>query len=58
MTLIVLWTITSDDIEEIDLLKKKLAKEFEIKDFGKLNYFLGIEVAHSKGRSFIFQYAS
>ena len=28
-------------------LKEKLAKEFEIKDLGKLRYFLSIDVARS-----------
>ena len=32
-----------------------LAKEFEIKDLGRLKYFLGIEVTHSKDRIFISQ---
>ena len=34
-------------------LKQCLAKEFEIKDLGKLKYFLGIEVARSKEVIFI-----
>ena len=37
--------VTGDDFEEIERLTKKLAKEFEIKDLGRLKYFLGIEVA-------------
>ncbi|GMQ07330.1 hypothetical protein CsSME_00051556 [Camellia sinensis var. sinensis] len=40
--------LTGDDSEEIPLLKKYLANEFEIKDLGSLKYFLGIEVARSK----------
>jgi phage gp16-like protein len=32
-----------------------LAKEFEIKTFGKLKYFLEIEVAHSKKSMFLSQ---
>ena len=32
-----------------------LAKEFEIKQLGKLNYFLGIALAHSKQGIFISQ---
>ena len=34
--------------EKIDLLKKLLTKEFEIKDLGNLKYFLGMEIARSK----------
>ncbi|CAM8893378.1 unnamed protein product [Rhodiola kirilowii] len=40
--------ITGDDSEEIEALKTYLSKEFEMKDLGKLKYFLGIEVARSK----------
>ena len=40
--------ITGDDTEGIDSLKKYLQKQFQIKDFGSLKYFLGIEVARSK----------
>ncbi|KAK3034107.1 hypothetical protein RJ639_034087 [Escallonia herrerae] len=36
-----------DDYEEMNRLKTILAKEFEIKDLGKLKYFLGMEVARS-----------
>ena len=48
-------SITSDDNEEIQKLKVKLAKVFEIKDLGTLCYFLGITVARSKERIYIFQ---
>ena len=37
-----------NDVEEMTMIKLKLAKEFEIKDLGNLRYFLGIEVARSK----------
>ncbi|XP_017413067.1 uncharacterized mitochondrial protein AtMg00810-like [Vigna angularis] len=47
--------ITCDDEEEQQLLGQHLAKEFEIKTLGKLKYFLGIEVAHSKKGIFISQ---
>ena len=39
--------ITGNDDEGIRRLKKMLAKAFEVKDLGHLNYFLGIEVAYS-----------
>jgi hypothetical protein len=39
--------VTGDD-EEQQMLGQDLAKEFEIKTLGKLKYFLGIEMAHSK----------
>ncbi|KAK8923657.1 hypothetical protein KSP39_PZI019078 [Platanthera zijinensis] len=47
--------ITGDDVEEIKILKQKLASEFEVKDLGKLRYFLGIEVARSNHGIFISQ---
>jgi hypothetical protein len=37
--------LTSNYEEELVRLKKLLAKEFEIKNFGYLIYFLGMEVA-------------
>ena len=39
--------ITLDDKEEIARLKECLGKAFEVKDLGRLKYFLGIEVARS-----------
>ena len=47
--------MTGDDIEEMTLLKKCLANEFEIKELGRLKYFLEIEVAHSREGIFISQ---
>jgi len=40
--------ITGDDTDEVDMLKQKLAEEFDIKSLGTLRYFLGIEVAYSR----------
>ena len=37
--------LTGDDVEEMQLLKGYLAREFEKKDLGSLKYFLGIEVS-------------
>src|SRR4051812_12018205 len=39
--------ITGDDVKEIQRLKNRLGKEFEVKDLGQLRYFLGIEIARS-----------
>ena len=47
--------VTGDDSTERERLKKGLVQEFEIKELGKLKYFLGIEVAHSKEGIFISQ---
>ncbi|XP_038897912.1 uncharacterized mitochondrial protein AtMg00810-like [Benincasa hispida] len=40
--------ISGDDASEIDILKRRMAEEFEIKDLGRLRYFLGMEVTRSK----------
>ena len=40
--------VTENYEKEKNTLKQCLAKDFEIKDSGKLKYFLGIEVARSK----------
>ena len=40
--------LTGDYSEEFPRVKEFLTREFEIKDLGKLTYFLGMEVARSK----------
>lgn len=47
--------ITGNDEKEKGDLKQKLVREFEIKELGKLKYFLGIEVAYSNQGIFISQ---
>ena len=47
--------ITGDDSMERDRLRKRLSAEFDIKELGRLKYFLGIEVAHSDEGIFISQ---
>ncbi|KAF5781204.1 putative RNA-directed DNA polymerase [Helianthus annuus] len=47
--------ITGNDKEEITKLKKNLFTEFEMKDLGRLKYFLGIEVLRSKQGIFMCQ---
>ncbi|GJU87746.1 putative ribonuclease H-like domain-containing protein [Tanacetum coccineum] len=44
-----------NDKEEITKLKKNLFTEFEMKDLGRLKYFLGIEVLRSKQGIFMYQ---
>jgi hypothetical protein len=39
--------IIGDDIDDISVLKIKLVRQLEMKDLSYLQYFLGIEVAHS-----------
>ncbi|XP_052203079.1 uncharacterized mitochondrial protein AtMg00810-like [Diospyros lotus] len=40
--------VTGNDEAEQESLKQNLAKKFEIKDLGRLKYFLGNEVAYSQ----------
>lgn len=47
--------ITGDDEMEINKLKSLLHMKFSIKDLGRLKYFLGIEIAHSKKGLFLNQ---
>ena len=39
--------ITGDDMQSIQDLKHFLGRQFEMKDLGPLNYFLGLEVSSS-----------
>ena len=47
--------MTGNDELEKQTLRQCLTKEFEIKELGRLKYFLGIEITHSKQRIFISQ---
>ncbi|RVW57141.1 Ubiquitin carboxyl-terminal hydrolase 5 [Vitis vinifera] len=47
--------VTGNDMEEREALRNNLAQEFEIKELGRLNYFLSIEVARSTGGIFVLQ---
>ena len=40
--------LAGNSMDEIDRLKTKLYVEFKIKYFGKLKYFIRVEVSHSK----------
>ena len=47
--------ITGNNYEKINEVKKYLKEKFEIKDLGRLKYFLGIEITHSTKGLFISQ---
>ncbi|RVW75417.1 Retrovirus-related Pol polyprotein from transposon RE1 [Vitis vinifera] len=47
--------LTCDDVGELKVLKKFLARKFEIKDLGALRYFFGMEFARSKKGIFVSQ---
>ena len=47
--------MTRNDEKEKQTPRQCLTKVFDIKELGRLKYFLGIEVAHSKQRIFISQ---
>jgi Reverse transcriptase (RNA-dependent DNA polymerase) len=46
--------ITGNSQSEIDAIKSCLKQKFDIKDLGKIKYFLGIKIAHSSKGVFIF----
>ena len=52
--------ITGDDLNGIQELKDFLSQQFEMKDLGHLNYFLGLEIIHSTDELYLTQakYAS
>ena len=39
--------VTGSKPKEVEKLQSHLTKEFEMKDFGTLKYFLGMDVSHS-----------
>ena len=47
--------ITGDDLNGIQELKDFLSQQFEMKDLGHLNYFLGLEIIHSTDGLYITQ---
>jgi hypothetical protein len=47
--------VAGNDHEEKKILYEHLAREFEMKDFEELKYFLGIEVSRSKKGIFLSQ---
>jgi Reverse transcriptase (RNA-dependent DNA polymerase) len=46
---------TGNNNKEIEIVKQYLKNEFDIKDLGKLSYFLGIEIAYSTKGLFLSQ---
>ena len=47
--------VTGSKPKEVEKLQSHLTKEFEMKDFGTLKYFLGMDVSHSKHELFLSQ---
>ena len=47
--------VTGNDPDEMKALQSYLSSEFEMKDFGHLKYFLGIEVSQSDKGTFLSQ---
>jgi len=45
--------LTGDDKVEINQIKGALTREFQVKDLEEMKYFLGMEVARSKGKIYI-----
>ena len=39
--------ISSPSLQAVDSLKSFIHSKFKLKDLGDLNYFLGLEIAHS-----------
>ena len=52
MTIVIVYIdntiLTGDDTGEVERMKTVLATEFEVKDLGQMQYFLGMEVARSR----------
>ncbi|XP_024029322.1 uncharacterized protein LOC112093936 [Morus notabilis] len=47
--------LTGNDEIELGILKKRLTEDFQVKDLGRLKYFLGMEFARSKEGIFVNQ---
>ena len=47
--------VTGDHMQGMEALKRCLLQEFEIKELGRLKYFLDVEVTPSRHGIFIFQ---
>lgn len=47
--------IASDNMEEVQFIKKFLHEEFKIKDLRELKFFLGLEIVRSKECINVFQ---
>jgi hypothetical protein len=45
--------LASNNLEQVQKLKKHLGDPFKLKDQGNLKYFMGIEVDHSKKGIFL-----
>ena len=47
--------LAGDSMQEFDFIKHKLDRNFKIKDFWLLRYFLGLEIVHSRQGVFLSQ---